>query len=91
MIPSSPGSDVSNQVVCTYLANNLVVLEHAPGNIDTVIIPVGPRHMLVDISVYTRHDDRRWVPSSPTMEIRCGGVSRGATGSSLRMAQETVE
>lgn len=52
------GWDGSNQIHRTYLANNFVILQHAPGNVDTVIVPIGPRHMLVDIGINARHDNR---------------------------------
>lgn len=53
----------SNQARFTYLANNLVVLQHAPRNVDTIIVPIRPRHMVIDIVINARHDDRRWLPS----------------------------
>lgn len=78
MIPPFSGLYGSNQVLDTYLANDLVVLQHAPGNVHTVIVPVGPRHVLVDIGVNARHIESGWLPSLPT-NGRCGGVTRGAT------------
>jgi hypothetical protein len=66
----------SNQAQITYLANNLIVLQHTPRNVDTIIVPIGPRHMLVDIGVNTRHDDRRWLPS-PRPQSRYAAGSRG--------------
>ena len=36
----------------TYLPDHLVVLEHPPGYINAVIVPVGPGHVLVDICVH---------------------------------------
>jgi len=42
----------------TDLAHDLVVLQHAPANVHAVVIPVCPRHLLVDIGVHTRHDAR---------------------------------
>lgn len=62
----------------TYLANNFIIFQDTPGDIDTVVVPVGPRHMLVDISIDARHiDDSRRFPSAPTIE-RCAAGSRGA-------------
>ena len=63
----------------TDLANDLIVLKHAPGDVDAVIVPIGPWHVLVDIGVDARHGDRRRLPNPPTIEISCGGVTRGAT------------
>ena len=42
----------------TDFAYNLVVLQHAPSNIHAVVIPVGARHLLVDICIDTRHCSR---------------------------------
>lgn len=39
----------------TYFAHHFIVLKHSPGDIDAIIIPVGPRHMLVDIGIDARH------------------------------------
>ena len=59
----------------TYFADHLVVLEHAPGDIDAVVVPVGPRHVLVNIGIDTRHGAR--LPS-PTIEkgMRSGHEKR---------------
>jgi hypothetical protein len=63
----------------TNLANDLVVLKDTPGNVHTVIVPVGSWHVLVDIGVDARHGDCRRLPNPPTIEIRCGGVTRGCS------------
>ena len=39
----------------TDLPYDLVVLEHTPCDVDAVVIPVCPRHVLVHICIYTRH------------------------------------
>lgn len=39
----------------TDLAHYLIVLQHAPSDVHTVIVPVGPWHLLVDICVDSRH------------------------------------
>lgn len=39
----------------TNLAHNFVVLQNAPGDVDAVIVPVGPRHGLVDICIDATH------------------------------------
>lgn len=64
----------------TYLANDFVILEDTPGDVDAVIVPVRPGHMLVDIGIDTRHleVDRRF-PSAPTIE-RCAAGLRGGCG-----------
>lgn len=41
--------------MCTNLPHDFVVLQHAPGDVDTVIVPIRPWHMLVDICVDSRH------------------------------------
>lgn len=63
-------------MLCTYLANDLVILQHAPGDVDAVVIPVGSRHVLVYIGVDTCHGDCRQLPSLPTTERDTAG-SRG--------------
>lgn len=40
----------------TNLADDLVVFQSTPGNVDTVIVPVGPGHMRVHIGIDPRHD-----------------------------------
>lgn len=42
----------------TYLSDDFVILQHAPGDVDAVIVPIGPGHVLIDISVDASHD--RW-------------------------------
>ena len=39
----------------TNLANNLVVLEQAPGYVDAIVVPVGPWHKRIDVGVHARH------------------------------------
>ena len=39
----------------TDFAYDLVVLKDAPGDIHAVVVPVGTRHLLVDICVDARH------------------------------------
>lgn len=41
--------------LATYLADDFVVLQHAPLYIYAVIVPVAPRHVLVDVGVDSRH------------------------------------
>lgn len=43
--------------VLTDFADHLVVLKNAPGDIHAVVVPVGPWHVLIDISVDARHGD----------------------------------
>ena len=68
----------------TNLANHLVVLQDTPGNVHTVIVPVGPGHVLVDIGIDARHGDGGWEAGSGSahnrisIEIKSGGVERGA-------------
>lgn len=61
----------------TDFANNLVVLQNSPRNVDAIIVPIGPRHMLVHIGIYARHDEGRRVPTPPTIKIRVGWVFVG--------------
>lgn len=68
----------------TDLANDLIVLQYAPGDVDAVVVPVGARHMLIDVCIHASHDDRGQLPSSPTMETKGGGVRRGATESRIK-------
>lgn len=46
----------------TYLADNLIVLQNTPRDVDTVIIPVCPRHVLVDVGVDASHAGRKGWP-----------------------------
>lgn len=39
----------------TYFPNNFIVLQHAPRDVDAIIVPVCPWHLLVDVCVYTGH------------------------------------
>lgn len=59
----------------TYLANDLVILKDTPGDVNAVIVPVRPGHMLVDIGIDTRHleMDRRF-PSAPTIGRCAAGL-----------------
>lgn len=79
MIPPFAGWDGSNLTLRTYLADDLVILQHAPGDVHTVVVPVGPRHVLIDIGVNARHSDCRQLPSPPTMERDTAGSRGGAT------------
>ena len=47
----------------TYLAHHLIVLQDSPSDVDAVILPVGLRHVLVDVGVDSGHDGGwpRWV------------------------------
>lgn len=38
----------------TDLAHDLVVFQNAPGDVDAVVVPVGARHVLVDVGVDAR-------------------------------------
>lgn len=42
----------------TNFAHDLVVLQHAPGDVDAVVVPVRTRHLGVDIGVDARHTGR---------------------------------
>lgn len=52
--------------ILTDLANNLIVFEASPLDLNAVIIPVGPGHMGIDVGIYSRHfevdsgRDRPW-------------------------------
>lgn len=72
----APSGMGSNQARITYLANDLVVLQYTPRNVDTIVVPIGPRHMLVNIGVNARHNDCRWLPS-PRPQSRYAAGSRG--------------
>ena len=37
----------------TYFPHHLVVFQHAPRNVDAIVVPIGPGHVLVDIRVHT--------------------------------------
>lgn len=39
----------------TYFTHNLVILQDTPGDVDTIILPVGLWHMLIYISIYPSH------------------------------------
>jgi hypothetical protein len=43
-------------LLLTNLAHDLVVFQNAPADVHRVVIPVGARHLLVDIGVDPRHD-----------------------------------
>lgn len=42
----------------TDLPNDLVVLDNSPTNVDAVVVPVGPGHVVVDIGVDSGHGGR---------------------------------
>ena len=39
----------------TDLPNNLVVLENAPRDVDAVVVPIRPGHVLVDVGIDAGH------------------------------------
>ena len=47
----------ARSVICTYFAHDLVVLQDSPADVDAVIVPVCPGHLLVDVGVDARHGD----------------------------------
>lgn len=65
--------DLSSPDELTYLAHNLVVFQDPPRHIHAVIVPVGPRHSLVDICIDARHGAGGSIAgwTRPTMD---GGV-----------------
>jgi hypothetical protein len=60
------------------LANNLVVFEHAPGDVDRVVIPIGAGHVRIDIGVHTGDAGS------------AGGVVQRHVGSGRRRAKGTL-
>ena len=40
----------------TNLPNHLVILKDPPSDVYAVVVPIGPRHLLVDICINSRHD-----------------------------------
>ena len=39
----------------TDLAHNFIILQHAPSDVHTIVVPIGPWHLLIDIGIDTRH------------------------------------
>jgi hypothetical protein len=54
----------------TDLAHDLVVLQHAPGYIHAVVVPVGARHVRVDVGVHASHAERLRI-DSVAVEVKC--------------------
>lgn len=50
----------AGRIGLTDLANHLVILQNTPGDVHTVIVPVGPGHMFVNIGIDARHVDGGW-------------------------------
>lgn len=86
--PARPVSPLLARGNCppTYLAHDLVVVEHAPGYVDAVVVPVRPRHLLVDVGVDARH----WEDSAAALEagpVVCGCRLRGSCGAGCEAAR----
>ena len=67
----------------TYLADHFVVFQNAPRNVHTIVVPIGPGHMLIDISIDARHDEWQLSSNFKVSETthnqsistrKCGGV-----------------
>ena len=57
IVRDCPGAKCTVLESYTYFAHDLVVLQHAPADVDAVIVPVCPGHLLVDVGVHARHGD----------------------------------
>ena len=53
----------------TDLAHDLVVLQHTPADVYAVVVPVCPRHLLIDIGVHARHDARFCEQYAPRPDV----------------------
>ena len=56
----------------TNLPHHLVILQHTPADVHTVIIPVCPRHLLVDIRIDSRHVHRSQAGECRLSAVRYG-------------------
>lgn len=54
----------AGRIGLTDLPDHLVILQNTPGDVHTVIVPVGPGHMFVDIGIDARHVDGGWQAES---------------------------
>lgn len=67
----------------TYLADHFVVFQNTPRNVHTIVVPIGPGHMLIDIGIDARHDEWQLSSNFKVSETthnqsistrKCGGV-----------------
>lgn len=74
---SGPGSAAHVfRSVFTYFAHDLVVLQDTPADVDTVIVPVCPGHLLIDVGVHARHGDGLSALALCALQVGCSGVGR---------------